>query len=348
MMSDDIDTVHEHTAAPKAKKIDGASASAILLMLLDESEAATLLKHFDPSEIRLLGKAMFAASDASEAEIERALDQFVLGSRTVSTFAIGAEPRIRRVMNEALGNVRADNILAAIAPQSSANALDILRWMEVPVIAHIVAHEHPQVSAILLSVLTPEIAAQVLEDMPDQDQADLVLRAARLTQVSADAIADIEQILTRAAEPEDRRPTMKLGGKTDVAKIVNNMKRPSSERMMKSLKKKDKQLGEDIEEEMFIFDNLLELDSKSLGEVMRSIDGSILGLALKGASDAIIDKMLSSMSARAAQTIRDDMTERGLVKRTEVEEAQRAIIAVARKLAAEGTIMLCAQGDDYV
>ncbi len=261
---------------------------------------------------------------------------------------MGAEPRIRRVMSEALGNVRADNILAAIAPQSSAGALDILRWMEIPVIAGILGTEHPQVGAILLSVLTPAIAAQVLDQLSDDEQADLVTRAARLTSVSSDAIADIEAILKRACDTKNDKPKMKLGGKSDVAKIVNSMKRPSSERMLRSVKKKDKQLAQDIEEEMFIFDNLLDLDAKSLGTVLRSVESSDLGLALKGANAAMVDTMLASMSARAAETIRDDMAERGLVKRAEVEEAQRTIIGIARKLAAEGAIMMGSKGDDYV
>ena len=126
------------------------------------------------------------------------------------------------------------------------------------------------------------------------------------------------------------------------------MNKSSSERVLRSVKKKDKMLGQAIEEEMFVFDNLMALDSKSLGAVMRAVDASLLGLALKGASDGLVAKMLASMSARASESIRDDMAERGLVKRAEVEDAQKAIIAVARKLASEGVIMLGAAGDDYV
>jgi flagellar motor switch protein FliG len=141
---------------------------------------------------------------------------------------------------------------------------------------------------------------------------------------------------------------MKLGGKYDVAKIVNNMKKASGERVLRAVKKQDKVLGQAIEEEMFVFDNLIALDAKNLGALMRSVDASILGLALKGAGDGLVAKMLASMSARAAESIRDEMAESGLVKRAEVEEAQKAIIAMARKLAAEGTIMLGDAGDDYV
>jgi flagellar motor switch protein FliG len=328
--------------------IDGAAAAAILLMLLEDNEAAAILKHFEPDEVMTLGRAMFAASGANETEIERALDCFVTSSRAVSTLAVRADPRIRSVMHQALGNIRADNILAEIAPQSSAAALDILRWMEVPTITHILASEHPQVGAIILAVLTPEVAGQVLEGLDEAAQTDLVVRAARLSSVSADAISDLEAILDRASEIKAGKPKVKLGGASEAARIVNSLKKPTGERVLRTIKKRDKQLGQDIEEEMFIFDNLLELDAKSLGTVLRSVDASSLGLALKGASEALVDKMLGSMSARAAQSIRDDMAESGLVKRAEVEEAQKAIISVARKLAEAGEITLGAKGDDYV
>jgi flagellar motor switch protein FliG len=344
-----METDNERESLPQqSPTIDGASAAAILLMLLEESEAAAILKHLEPDDVHRLGKAMFSAAQANEQEVELALDRFVLGSRNVSALAVGAEPRIRKVMHEALGNVRADNVLAAVAPRSSVGALDILRWMEVPVIQSVLQAEHPQVGAIILSVLTPEIAGAALEGLDESIQTDLLLRAARLEAVPGDAIADLEAILRSASDRKASAPEMKLGGKYDVAKIVNNMKKASSERVLRAVKKQDKVLGQAIEEEMFVFDNLIALDAKNLGALMRSVDASILGLALKGAGDGLVAKMLASMSARAAESIRDEMAESGLVKRAEVEEAQKAIIAMARKLAAEGTIMLGDAGDDYV
>jgi flagellar motor switch protein FliG len=344
-----METDNDLTSSPlQSPTIDGASAAAILLMLLEESEAAAILKHLEPDDVHRLGKAMFSAAQASEQEVELALDRFVLGSRNVSALAVGAEPRIRKVMHEALGNVRADNVLAAVAPRSSVGVLDILRWMEVPVIQNVLQTEHPQVGAIILSVLTPEIAGAALEGLDEAVQTDLLLRAARLEAVPGDAIADLEAILRSASDRKAATMGMKLGGKYDVAKIVNNMKKASGERVLRAVKKQDKLLGQAIEEEMFVFDNLIALDAKNLGALMRSVDASILGLALKGAGDGLVAKMLASMSARAAESIRDEMAESGLVKRAEVEEAQKAIIAMARKLAAEGTIMLGDAGDDYV
>lgn len=346
-LEDDLEQeeVPEVEAAPT---INGGSAAAILLMLLEEADAAAILKHFEPEEVRTLGKSMFDAASVSEAEIELALDRFVLGSRTISTLAVGADARIRNVMNEALGNVRADNILAAIAPQSSAESLEILRWMETPAIARILMSEHPQVGAIILAVLTPAAAASVLEGLDEALQADLVCRAARLSSVQRDAIDDLEAILTAATGTKAQKPGLRLGGKAEVAKIVNKMPKPAMEKVLRSIKKKDRVLAQAIEEEMFVFENLNDLDTKSLSTVLRAVDANALALALKGADPALADKFLGTMSARAAETIRDEMLEMTMVKRADVEEAQKAIITVARQLAEDGSIMLGGQSDDYV
>lgn len=331
-----------------APVMSGDMAAAILLMLLEEGEAASVLKHFEPGEVRALGSAMFHVASASEADVELALDRFVLGSRSVSSFAVGTETRIRTVMEGALGNVRADNLLSEIAPQSSAAALDTLRWMDSAALRHLLVRENPQVGAIILSVLTPDAAAAVLEELDEALQTDLVFRAARLTSVPAAAIEDLEHILAEATGTDAATGAMKLGGKSDVAKIVNSLPKSLGERVLRSVKKRDRFLAEAIEEEMFIFENLNELDAKSLGSVLRAVDAAALSLALKGAEPAMVDRFLATMSARAAETIRDEMAEMPPVKRADVEDAQRSIIAVARQLAADGTIMLGSKGDDYV
>ncbi len=342
------DATDENAAPPAAPSISGNMAAAILLMLLDDEEAGTVLKHFEPDEVRELGKTMFSVADASEGDIELALDRFVLGSRTVSSLSVGTENRVRSVMHNALGNVRADNLLASIAPKSSAAALETLRWMDVPTVRHLLATENPQVGAIILSTLNPETAAAALAGLDEAAQAELVYRAARLTSIPHAAIEDLEAILAAATGSSGPLTGMAIGGKTDTAKIVNSLPKALGERVLRSVRKKDRQLAEAIEEEMFVFENLNELDAKSLGAVLRAVDASTLSLALKGAESAMIDRFLATMSARAAETIRDDMAEMGLVKRAEVEDAQRAIIAVARQLAADGTIMMSGKGDDYV
>ncbi|BBB10124.1 MULTISPECIES: flagellar motor switch protein FliG [unclassified Sphingopyxis] len=338
----------ETMAPPANQTIEGSSAAAILLMLLDENEAATILKHLEPDEVRQLAKSMFDTANASEQQIGQALDRFVVRSRDVSALAIGADVRIRTVINQAVGNVRADNILAAVAPQRSAASLEILRWMDVDAISGLLAQEHPQVGALILSVLVPDVAARAIETLDEILQADLVLRAAMLTSVPAAAIEDLESVLASANVDGQRVAKQAIGGPSDVAKIMKKMPKSLSERTIRALKKTDKQLAQAIEEEMFIFENLRDLDKKSLGSVLRSVDAAQLAVALKGTDDEMIDLCLSTMSQRASETIRDEMAEMTMVKRADVDDAQKSIMTIVRQMAASGEIMIAGGGDDYV
>ncbi|HWV59982.1 MAG TPA: flagellar motor switch protein FliG [Sphingopyxis sp.] len=333
---------------PALPAIEGSSAAAILLMLLDESEAATILKQLDPDEVRQLAKAMFDTANASEQQIGQALDRFVTRSRDVSALAIGADTRIRTVINEAVGNVRADNILAAVAPQRSAASLEMLRWMDVDAISGLLASEHPQVGALILSVLVPDVAARAIETLDEVLQADLVLRAAMLTAVPAAAIEDLESVLASANVDGQRVAKQAIGGPSDVAKIMKKMPKQLSERTLRSLKKHDRILAQTIEEEMFIFENLRDLDKKSLSSVLRSVDAAQLAIALKGADEDMVDMCLATMSQRAAETIRDEMDEMTMVKRADVDDAQKSVMQIVRQMAAAGEIMIAGGGDDYV
>jgi flagellar motor switch protein FliG len=338
----------ETMAPPVKTAIEGSSAAAILLMLLDENEAATILKHLDPDEVRQLAKSMFDTANASEQQIGQALDRFVVRSRDVSALAIGADVRIRTVINQAVGNVRADNILAAVAPQRSAASLEMLRWMDVEAISGLLAAEHPQVGALILSVLVPDVAARAIETLDEILQADLVLRAAQLTAVPAAAIEDLESVLASANVDGQRVAKQTIGGPSDVAKIMKKMPKSLSERTIRALKKTDKLLAQAIEEEMFIFENLRDLDKKSLSTVLRSVDAAQLAIALKGADEEMVDLCLSTMSQRASETIRDEMAEMTMVKRADVDDAQKSVMVIVRQMTASGEIMIAGGGDDYV
>ncbi|WP_294035529.1 flagellar motor switch protein FliG [Sphingopyxis sp.] len=347
-MADDLD-MEMDVETPRAKPpLGGSSAAAILLMLLEEEEAATILKHLDADEVRQLAKSMFESANASEGQIDQALDQFVTQSRGVSALAVGADMRIRTVINQAVGNVRADNILAAVAPQSSAASLEMLRWMDVDAISALLANEHPQVGALILSVLVPDVAARAIETLDEILQAELVLRAAQLSSVPAAAIEDLEAVLASANVGGQRVAKQPIGGPGDVAKIMKKMPKQLSERTIRALKKQDKLLAQIIEEEMFIFENLRDLDAKSLGTVLRSVDAAQLAIALKGTDEDMVDRCLATMSKRASETIRDEMAEMTMVKRVDVDEAQKAIMQVVRQMASSGEIMIAGAGDDYV
>lgn len=338
----DADTIE--AARPE---VDGATAAAILLMLLGDEDAGEIVKVLDPTTVRRLGEGMFKVANADEATVEAALDLFVARCRATSALSVGVEPHVRSVLTRALGNVRADNILTQIAPRGSAAALDMLRWMEVDSIADILKREHAQVGALILAVLTPETAAKAIASFDEGTQADLLARAARLTKVRREAIEDLEHLLADYASRGAGAPPLKIGGASDAAQIVNRMRKSDGQRLINSIKQTDEALAAAIEREMLVFEDLANLDSKNLGAVLRAVDGPVLSLALRGAEPQLLEQMLGCMSSRAADTIRDELAESPPAKRAEVEQAQRTILASARKLADAGEIQLGGE-DDYV
>lgn len=334
--------------ADAARVPTGSEAAAILLMLLDDGDAAEVLSRLDPAEVQQLGSAMFNVANVSETQVEGVFGQFVDRARARTTIGFGAAPRIRSVMEQALGEERAQTVLARITPPTDSRALDALRWMDAKTIAGLIEHEHPQIAALVLSHLEPPVAADVLQLLPIEMQSDVIYRVATLGPVTAEALEELERILVTQVTRNSSRPATARGGASEAAKIVNNTRPGTDQRILRTLSKVDKRLAQTIEDEMFIFGNLIEVDEKSLGTLLRNVENDVLVIALKGADDRLREKMLGCMSARAAESIRDEMAERGPMRLAEVLESQKEVLAIARKLAADGTIMLNGKGDDYV
>lgn len=270
-MDDDLD-IDVMDAQPPRAVLDGGLSAAILLMLLEDGDSSAVLQHLEPAEVKSLGKGMFEASSATEADVEHALELFVQNNRDVSTLAVGAPVRIRDMMNGALGDSTTSRIWSDIAPPTAAApSLESLQWLDTRSIAKLVATEHPQFAAIILSALAPEVAAEAVRELDENMQADLLFRAATLGPVSAAAFADIEAILSTYSSGSET-PSVSLGGHIDVAKIVNNLDRPQAEKVLKTIRKKDGHLADQIEDGMFISADLAGLDTESLGAVMGNDD----------------------------------------------------------------------------
>jgi flagellar motor switch protein FliG len=317
-------------------------------MLLGDDEAAEVLSRLDPNEVQHLGAAMFNVADVSEEQVEGVFDLFLNRARARTTIGFGAAPRIRAVMEQALGAERAESVLARITPPTDSRALDALRWMDAKTIAALIENEHPQIAALVLAHLEPPAAADVLQLLPVDLQADVIHRVATLESVTAEALDELERILVREVARTASRPATARGGASEAAKIMNNTRTGTDQRIIRTLAKLDKKLAQTIEEEMFIFDNLIDVDEKNLGMLMRNVENDILVVALKGADDKLREKILGCMSSRAADSIRDEMEERGPMRLAEVLEAQKDVLSIARRLADAGTIMLKGRGDDYV
>jgi flagellar motor switch protein FliG len=333
---------------PAPRSFTGVERAAVLMMLVGEEEAAAILQKLEPDEVRQLGKAMFAVADVSEEEVDAVLDDFV--DKATERTAIGFDPRpqIEGMMTRALGPEKADSVLARITPPEAACAIDLLDWLDAGEIATLIESEHPQIAAVLIANLDPAVAAQVLEQLPEAMQPQILHRVARLGPITPEAIETLRTALASRLGKGGGGAGVQLGGTRDAAKILSSARKATETRVMPKLAKIDRDVAKAIEEAMFVFDNLLELDDKNLGVLIRNIDTDLLVRALKGVDEAARNRFLGCMSARAADGIRDEMEARGPMRLTEVLDAQKAIIAMARQLGKEGVIMMGGGEDDYV
>ena len=334
------------------RNFNGIERAAVLMMLVGEEEAAAILQQLDPEEVRNLGKAMFTVADVSEAEVEQVLDDFTYKARERTSVQFDPAPRIHGIMNRALGSERAESVLARIIPPQGSAGLEMLAWFEPEEIAKMVETEHPQIAAVLLVNLDPDVAAKVFEFLPEAVQPQILRRVAKLGPVPPEAIETLRTMLASRATIAKKSPGLMLGGTREAAKIMSAARRVTEQRVMPKLAKIDKEVARAIEEAMFVFDNLLELDDKNLSTLIRSIDSEVLIKSLKGVEEQVRNRFLGCMSSRAADGIRDEMEVRGPMKLAEVLEAQKVMIAVARGLVKDGTLQMPSKGgggdDDYV
>ncbi|MDX3909339.1 MAG: flagellar motor switch protein FliG [Sphingobium sp.] len=329
-------------------RLKGSAAAAVLLMLFDEDEAAQILSRLEPEEVRQLGYAMYDVADVEIDEVNEALDHFVNKAKKRTTVGYGASQHIRGAMTKALGPERADNMLARITPPTRSTKLAMLKWLEAKEIAALIEAEHPQIMAIVLAHLEHSVAADVLQLLPAEFQEEVIYRVATLGPVSIEALDDLEQLLMRGSPSNKPGNSSQRGGTLEAAAIMNNVRKDNEVRIIKALAKRDKMVAQSIEEEMFVFDNLIDMDDKNLGALMRTIDNDVLVVALKGANDMLRGRIFGCMSARAASSIADELAERGPMRLADVIEAQKLIIATARRMADAGTIMLTGKGNDFV
>jgi flagellar motor switch protein FliG len=325
----------------------GIERAAVLMMVVGEEEAAAILQKLEPDEVRSLGSAMFAVADVSEIEVQDVLNDFVDRARDRTAIGFDPRPQIEAVMTRALGPEKAESVLARITPPEAACELELLDWLEAPEIAQMIEKEHPQIAAVLIANLDPAVGGQVLELLPEAAQPDILHRIAKLGPITPEAVDSLRDLLARRTGGGGGS-AVTLGGAREAAKILSGARKATEARVMPKLFKLDRDVAKAIEEALFVFDNLLEMDDKNLGTLIRNVDGEVLVKSLKGVDEAVRTRFLGCMSARAADGIRDEMEARGPMKMADVLEAQKAMIAIARTLAKDGTIQMGGGDDDYV
>ena len=334
-------------AAAANPQLSDAEAAAVMVMLLGEEQASGILAQFAPGELQLLGEKMCEIGDIGPETIVHAISGFVEHTEKLGINADGRLDHVRRLMTSAVGEVKAENIIARFMPDAPpATALEMARWLNAPAIVPMIRDEHPQVIAVLLVQLEAEIAAQVLQALPNPIQTQVVHRIATMGPVSPEALVMLEELLSRRIAEQQGSAGLRLGGTRGAADLINSSGKTIEKRVLPEIARMDKQLAKQIEAEMFKFEHLFVLDAQAMGSLLREVDSEILINALKGTEPDQREVFFRAMSSRAADGVRDEIAARGRLKMADVIEAQKEIVAVARRLSSEGVIAFGAGGDD--
>lgn len=326
----------------------GASAfdAAILMLLFGEEAAAQVMRHLSPVEVQHVGAAMYAVDEVADREIDRIIEGFLQRVAGETGLGLGKADYVRNVMTQALGADRAQSVITRISPDTAERPIGLLDWMDTAAVHEMIADEPPQIMALVVACLPYAQAADVLSLLPEAAQPEVIRRVARLGAVTPDALRELEAVLQRKFKATTSATGSQLGGVRAAARIMNHARGGAEARILRDIRKDDRDLMAAIQDNMFVFDNLGMSDDRSLQTLMRGLEPDRLALALKGADDGLRQRLLSCLSGRAAAGIRDEMEAMGPVRLSEVIEAQKEIVATARRLADEGTIVLAGRGGE--
>ncbi|MEM5529046.1 flagellar motor switch protein FliG [Gammaproteobacteria bacterium AS21] len=321
--------------------------AAILLISLGEDDAAEVLRHLGPKEVQQIGVAMSQLDNIAQTSVESVISEFIDLVSDQTGIGIHNDKYIRRMLNQALGDEKAKTLIDRILLNTNTSGLDTLRWMEPLQVAELIRYEHPQIQAVVVSYIDPDQAASVLSYFDDKVRLDIILRIASLDRIQPAALQELNDMLEQQFSGGSAQSSRNLGGIKQTSDIMNYIDSSLEEEVMGGIKEVDEELADKISDMMFVFENLIDIDDRGIQVMMREIQTDQLVIALKGADATMQDKIFRNMSKRAADLLRDELEAKGPVRMSDVEEAQKGILAIARKLADSGEIML-GGGDDMV
>jgi len=329
-------------------EITNVQRAAVLMLLLGEDLASNIISYLDPKEVQELGAAMVSVADMSQEAVNAVLDQFVDLLKRQTSLSLGTTEYVETVLKRALGPDKASSVLSRIMPNRASRGLEILQWMDARAIAEMIKTEHPQVTAIILSVLEAEVAADVLAYLPNDTRPEVIQRVASLDTIQPSAMEELESIMKKQFSNNASSSSSSFGGVKAAAKIMNFTKVELEGPILQGVGQIDEELALRIQDNMFSFENLAAVDNRGIQALMRAVEPDMLMTALKGAADVVKDKFLDNMSSRARGLFVDDMEAKGPLRMTEVEDAQKKVMRAARKLSEKGELILSAGGADFV
>ncbi len=327
-------------------KLEGVEKAAILLLSLSEEDAAQILKHLEPKQVQKLGTEMAKVDDMTQTKITAVHKHFIEEIQNYSTIGFQSQDFVKRALTAALGEDKAANLIDQILMGSGAKGLDSLKWMDSKQVASIIRNEHPQIQTIVLSYLEPEQSAEILAQFPEKVRLDLLMRIANLEEVQPAALQELNEIMEKQFAGQAGTQAAKMGGLKSAANIMNYLDTAIEGQLMDAIREQDEEMSQQIQDLMFVFDNLVDVDDKGIQAVLREVQQDALLKAIKGADEELKDKIMRNMSKRAAEMLNDDLEALGPVRISEVETAQKEILSVARRLSDSGEIMLGGGGGE--
>ncbi|MAZ65853.1 MAG: flagellar motor switch protein FliG [Kangiellaceae bacterium] len=332
----------------KEIELSGLSKAAVLLLSLGEEDAAQVLRHMGPKEVQKIGIAMASLKSVDKEGVSNVLDEFLEEVQTHTSLGIGADDYIRRTLTNALGEEKAGSLIDRILLGANTKGLDTLKWMDSRAVAEMIRFEHPQIQSIVLSYLDPDQSSEILSMFPEKVQLDLIMRIASLESVHPTALQELNTIMERQFTGSASTKATAMGGTKKAADIMNFLETAMESQIMEGIKDVDEDLAQQIQDLMFVFDNLMDVDDRGIQALLREIENNTLMLALRGSDESMREKFFANMSKRAAELLKDDLEAMGPVKLSEVETAQKDILNVARRLAESGEIVLGGKGEEMV
>lgn len=326
--------------------VDGVEKSAIFLMTLGENDAAAVLKYLEPKEVQKISAAMIKLKNLNRDEIAEVFRDFIVSASGKTTIGMDSNDYIRNMLTKALGDDKAKGLLDRIMHNSDTSGIESLKWMDPGAVAEMIGNEHPQIIATILVHLEPDQAADILKMLTERTRNDVLLRISTLDGVQPVALRELNDVLGKLMAGGGTGKKNLQGGVTTAAEILNFMGGTLEAEMMENVRSYDPELAQKIEDKMFVFENLLDIDDRGIQLVLREVQYESLIIALKGTSEELREKIFKNMSKRASEMMREDLEAKGPVKLSEVEANQKEILKIVRRLADEGQITLGSKGEE--
>ena len=327
-------------------KLSKVEKAAVLLLSLGETDAAQVLRHMGPKEVQKVGVAMAQMRNVHREQVEEVMSEFVdiVGDQT--SLGVGSDGYIRKMLTQALGEDKANGLIDRILLGGNTSGLDSLKWMEPRAVADVIRFEHPQIQAIVVAYLDADQAGEVLGHFDHKVRLDIILRVSSLNTVQPAALKELNQILEKQFSGNANTSRTTLGGIKRAADIMNFLDSSIEGALMDSIREVDEDLSVQIEDLMFVFNNLSDVDDRGIQALLREVSSDVLVLALKGSDEGVKEKIFKNMSKRAAELLRDDLEAKGPVRVSDVETAQKEILTIARRMAEAGEIVLGGKGGE--